>query len=200
MLAALLFLYRRHLPREVPETAKRVAEWPRSQHLVGHQAEVEAEVVEADARALPRASDRRARARLDPHGSLVAPASATASSALAARSSGAAPSTPRAVALCELARAEEQALSRGGDTHARIPTDVRLLLQGLQARNEQALLERAAGWCDEHEPGSLKDIAGDRAVSESFVGALGLAMIPEKKLRRALLRVQVQGTGVLVDG
>ena len=81
------------------------------------------------------------------------------------------------------------------DPCASVPADVLKVLKGLEVTKEAELLAHAAAWCDENEPSSLRDISIDNDVIDDFVKSLGLATIPEKKMRRVLLRHQVLRPG-----
>ena len=79
----------------------------------------------------------------------------------------------------EATRAEPPSLSS-------IPDDVLQALKDLNLRSEAAPLQAASDWCAKNEPGCLADIQGEPKLSE-FLAALGLAKIPEKKLRAKLV-------------
>ena len=60
------------------------------------------------------------------------------------------------------------------------------MLKGLEVKNEEEMLRRAAAYCDAHAPQSLQSLVEDPATLEAFLGALSLAKIPEKKARKAV--------------
>ena len=81
------------------------------------------------------------------------------------------------------------------DSFTNVPADILKVLKGLEVFKEAEMLANAAAWCDENEPSSLRDISIDNDVIDDFVKSLGLATIPEKKMRRVLLRHQVLRPG-----
>ena len=72
------------------------------------------------------------------------------------------------------------------DPYASIPADVLKVIQWLDVAEEAELLDRAAAWCDENEPASMRDISIDDEVIDEFVTSLGLTTIPDTKMRRVL--------------
>ena len=81
------------------------------------------------------------------------------------------------------------------DSFTNVPADILKVLKGLEVFKEAEMLANAAAWCDENEPSSLRDISVDDDVIEDFVKSLGLATIPEKKIRRVLRRHQTLRPG-----
>ena len=81
------------------------------------------------------------------------------------------------------------------DPYPSVPADVLKVIKGIEVAKEAEMLDRAEAWCGENEPASLRDISIDDEVIDEFVKSLGLATIPEKKLRRVLHRHQVLRPG-----
>ena len=78
-----------------------------------------------------------------------------------------------------------------------VPADVLKVVKGLEVAQEAEMLDRAEAWCGENEPASLGDISINDEIIDEFVKSLGLAAIPEKRLRRVLHRHQVLRSGQL---